>query len=136
MYCVPYVARFSVFFVLCTLCCLVSLFFCRIVYPMLPVSLFFFVLCTLCSLTFICFSSYCVPYVASFSAVFFFVLPLSWFPNVYLSCVLCTLCCQFLCFFRIVYLRGSLTFICPVRIVYPMLPGSPQCFFCIALRGS
>ena len=49
------------------LCCV----FRRLVYPMLPVSL--------------CFSSSCVPYVASFSV--FFV-------------VLCTLCCQFLCVFR------------------------------------
>jgi hypothetical protein len=40
--------------------------FLRIVYSMLPVSLFFFVLCTLCC-QFLCFSSYCVLYVASFS---------------------------------------------------------------------
>ena len=45
------------------LCCV----FLRLVYHMLPVSL--------------CFSSSCVPYVASFSVFFF---------------VLCTLCCQFL----------------------------------------
>jgi hypothetical protein len=60
----------------------------RLVYPMLPVSL--------------CFSSSCVPYVASFSVFFF---------------VLCTLCCQFLCVF--------------LRLVYPMLPVSLDCL-CIA----
>jgi hypothetical protein len=58
--------------------------FLRLVYSMLPVSL--------------CFSSSCVPYVASFSVFFF---------------VLCTLCCQFLCVF--------------LRLVYPMLPVS-LCF--------
>ena len=58
--------------------------FLRLVYPMLPVSL--------------CFSSSCVPCVASFSVFFF---------------VLCILCCQFLCVF--------------LRLVYPMLPVS-LCF--------
>ena len=48
-----------------------------------------------------CFSSSCVPYAASFSGMFFFVL--------------CTLCCQFL---WIVFLR----------LVYPMLPVSLDCF--------
>ena len=75
-YCVPYVASFSVFL--------------RIVYPMLPVSLFFFVLCTLCC-QFLCLSSYCVPYVASFSVF--------------------------------------------LRIVYPMLPVSLDCSFVIAISG-
>ena len=60
--------------------------FLRLVYPMLPVSL--------------CFSSSCVPYVASFSVFFF---------------VLCTLCCQFLCVF--------------LRLVYPMLPVSLDCLW-------
>ena len=46
------------------------------------------------SLTFICPVS-CVPYVASFSGLSFFITP-SVFSNMYLSCVLCTLCCQFL----------------------------------------
>ena len=111
------------------------------------------------SLTFIC-PVYCVPYVARFSAVLIFDWP-SWFPNVYLSCVLCTLCCQVLpsVYFWLA-LRGSLTFIYPVYcvpyvvrfsavlifycpfmvpqrlfilcIVYPMLSGSPQCLFLIA----
>ena len=67
-YCVPYVASFSV---LCFVCL-------RIVYPMLPVSLccvlFVFVLCTLCCqflCVVCCLSSYCVPYVASFSGLSF-----------------------------------------------------------------
>jgi hypothetical protein len=59
------------------------------VYSMLPVSL--------------CFSSSCVPYVASFSVFFF---------------ILCTLCCQFLCVF--------------LRLVYTMLPVSLDCHFLIA----
>jgi hypothetical protein len=64
------------FFVLCTLYCRFLCSFLRLVYLMLPVSLFF--------------SSSCVPYVAGFSVLFF---------------VLCTLCCQFLCsFLRLVYL--------------------------------
>ena len=94
--CVSYVARFSAVFifdwpswfpnvylfcVLCTLCCQVL----RSVYSWLPLR---------GSLTFIC-PVYCVPYVARFSAVFIFDCP-SWFPNVYLFCVLCTLCCQVL----------------------------------------
>jgi hypothetical protein len=46
------------------------------------------------SLTFIC-SLSCVPYVASFSRLPLFIAP-SVFSNIYLFCVLCTLCCQFL----------------------------------------
>jgi hypothetical protein len=46
------------------------------------------------SLTFIC--PLCdETYVASFSGLSFFIAP-SVFSNIYLSCVLCTLCCQFL----------------------------------------
>ena len=72
-----------VFFVLC------------LVYPMLPVSLDCpFVLPLRYSLTCICPVS-CVPNVASFSGLSFFITP-SVFSNIYLSCVLCTLCCQFL----------------------------------------
>ena len=37
----------------------------------------------------------CVPYVASFSGLSFYITP-SVFSNMYLSCVLCILCCQFL----------------------------------------
>jgi hypothetical protein len=66
------------------LCCVMCCVFLRLVYPMLPVSL--------------CFSSSCVPDVASVSVFFF---------------VLCTLCCQFLCVF--------------LRLVYPMLPVSLDC---------
>jgi hypothetical protein len=40
------------------------------------------------------------------------------FSNVYLSCVLCTLCCQFLWIVQFwLPLRYSLTFICPVSCV-------------------
>jgi hypothetical protein len=46
------------------------------------------------SLTFICPLSD-VPYVASFSGLSFFIAP-SVFSNIYLSCVVCTLCCLFL----------------------------------------
>ena len=93
---VPYVASFyglsffitrSVFSniylscVLCTLCCQ----FLWIILFLLPLRY---------SLTFICPVS-CIPYVASFSGLSFFITP-SVFSNMYLSCVLCALCCQFL----------------------------------------
>ena len=121
---VPYVASFSglSFFttpsvfsniylscVSCTLCCqflwivlfhfpfgiLQHLFVLCLVYPMLPVSLDCpFSLPHRYSLTSICPVS-CVPYVASFSGLSLFIIP-SVFSNIYLSCVLCTLCCQFL----------------------------------------
>ena len=95
--CVPYVASFSGLFLLClsssfVLCMVVSntyrvvvfalfVFVLCLVYPMLPVSLdcFCFVCLRLVS---------CVPYVASFSGLFLLCLSS--------SCVLCTLCCQFL----------------------------------------
>ena len=123
--CVPYVDSFSglSFFitplvfsnmylscVLCTLCyqflwivpfhypfgILLHVFVLCLVYPMLPVSLHCpFVLPLWYSLTCICPVS-CVPYVASFSGLSFCIAP-SVFSNIYLSCVLCTLCCQFLC---------------------------------------
>jgi hypothetical protein len=65
------------------------------VIPMLPVSLDCpFVLPLRYSLTFICPLSD-VPYVASFSGLSFFIAP-SVFSNIYLSCVLCTLCCLFI----------------------------------------
>ena len=96
--------------VLCTLCCqflwivlvyspvgiLQHLFVMCLLYPMLPVSLDCpFSLPLRYSLTFICPVS-CVPYVASFSGLYFFIITLSVFSNIYLSCVMCTLCCQFL----------------------------------------
>jgi hypothetical protein len=66
-----------------------------LVYPMLPVSLDCpFALPLRYSLTCICPVS-CVPYAASFSGLSFCIAP-SVFSNIYLSCVLCTLCCQFL----------------------------------------
>jgi hypothetical protein len=83
------------------LCCvLVFIFFVLcLVYPLLPVSLD-------CS---------------------FWIAP-SVFSNVYLSCVLCTLCCQFLWIVHFgLPLRYSLTF-----IMYPMLPVSLDCSFWIA----
>ena len=100
-----------VFVVLCTLCFqflwIVYFFYCPSVFSNVYLSC---ILCTLCcqflwivifllplrySLTFICPVS-CVPYVSSFSGLsIFFIVP-SVFSNVYLSCFLCTLCCQFL----------------------------------------
>jgi hypothetical protein len=61
----------------------------------------------------------------------FLIAPLV-FSNVYLSCVLCTLCCQFLwivyCWLPLLY---SLTFIV-LCLVYPMLSDSLDCIFLIA----
>ena len=114
--CVSYVASFSglsfyitpsVFSnmylscVLCILCCLLWIFLLH--YPfgylscvsILPVSLDCpFTLPLRYSLTCICPLS-CVSYVASFSGLSFYITP-SVFSNIYLSCVLCILCCQFL----------------------------------------
>ena len=94
--CVPYVASFSglSFFITRSVFSNIYLVLC-LVYPMLPVSLDCpFLLPVRYSLTFICPVS-CVPYVASFSGLSFFITR-SVFSNIYLSCVLCTLCCQFL----------------------------------------
>jgi hypothetical protein len=44
----------------------------------------------------------CVPSVASFSGLSFFITP-SVFSNIFLSCVLCTQCCQFLWVFFFYY---------------------------------
>ena len=47
-----------------------------------------------------------------------FVIVPSVFSNVYMSCVLCTICCQFLWIVHLwLSLRFSLTFICPVSCV-------------------
>jgi hypothetical protein len=118
--------------ILCTLCCQ----FLWIVH---------FWLSLRCSLTFF-YPVSCVPYVASFSGLYIFdcpfgvlkhlfilclvypILPVSLdctlliapsvFSNVYLSCVLCTLCCQFLWIVHYwLPLRCSLTFIYPVSCV-------------------
>jgi hypothetical protein len=49
----------------------------------------------------------CVPYVASFSGLSFFITP-SVFSNIFLSCVLCTQCCQFLLIVPFFYPFGIL----------------------------
>ena len=113
MYCVPYVVRFSAVFIFD--CVRGSLTFICPVYCVPYVVRFsavFIFDCVRGSLTFIC-PVYCVPYVVRFSAVFILIAP-SWFPNVHLSCLLCTLCCQVLHWLP---LHGSLTFICPVYCV-------------------
>ena len=121
--------------VLSTLCCQ----FLWIVHVLLPFrySITFIcpVSCLLCasldcscrySITFICPVS-CLPYVASFSGLFMFYCPcllyvsfsglfMFYCPvsiyNIYLSCVLSTLCCQFLWIVHDPF--GILSFICPV----------------------
>ena len=102
---------------------------------MLPVSLDCpFFLHLRYSLTFIC-PVPCVSYAASFSGLFIFIAP-SVFSNIYLSCVLCILCCQFLwnvlfhCPFGILY---HLFVLC---LVYPMLPISLDCPCLLPLRYS
>jgi hypothetical protein len=138
--CVSYVSSFSrlfiSYFAFGILWCLFVLY---LVYPMLPVSLECpFWLSLLYSLTFICLVS-SVPYVASFSGlsifdcpfgilwrlfVLYLVYPMlpvpldcpfmivpSVFSNVYLSCIFCTLCFQFLWILHFwLPLRYSLTF--------------------------
>ena len=108
--CVPYFASFSGLSVLITpsSCCQFLWIVCfwlplRLVYPMLPESLDCHFLIT---------PSSCVPYVASFSGLSVFDYPF----------VLCTLFCQFLWIVR---------FWLPLRLVYPMLPVSLDCQFCI-----
>jgi hypothetical protein len=128
--CVSYVASFSGFSffitpsvfsnmylscVLCILCCQ----FLWIVFFLLPLRY---------SLTFICPVS-CVPYVASFSGLSFFITP-SVFSNIYLSCVLCILCCQFLWIvFFLLPLGYSLTCICPLSCVPYVASFSGLSFF-------
>jgi hypothetical protein len=154
--CVSYVANLSglFFFVLCILCCqILWIVFLRLVYPMLPISLD-------------CFSSSCVSYVASFSGLLEKLatqdtqdeekqstetgnigytrgkktIQRNWQHRIHKTkktisyvasfsglffFVLCILCCQFL---WIVFLR----------LVYPMLPVSVDCFssFCISYVAS
>ena len=61
-----------------------------------------------------------------------FVIAPSVFSSIYLSCVLCTLCCQFLWIFHFcLSLRYSLTFICPVSCVHYVTSFSGL-YFCIA----
>ena len=115
--CVPNVASFSRLsvsdypFVLCTLCCqflwIVRFWLpLRLVYPMLPVSL---------DCPFLIIPSSCVPYVASFSGLSVFDYPF----------VLWTICCQFL---------SIVSFVLPLRLVYPILPVSLDCQFWLPLR--
>ena len=95
---------------------------------MLPVSLdcpFFLPLRY--SLTFICPVS-CAPYVTSFSGLYFFIAP-SVFSNIYLSCVLYTLCCQFLWIVLFYCPFGILKHVFVLCLVYPMLPVSGLFFF-------
>ena len=127
--------------VLCTLCCqllwivlvyspvgiLQHLFVMCLLYPMLPVSLDCpFSLPLRYSLTFICPVS-CVPYVASFSGLYFFIITPSVFSNRYLYCVLCTLCCQFLWIVLFYCSFGILQHLFVMCLVYPMLPASLDC---------
>ena len=76
-------------------CC--SFFSCPIMCLYVLSSVCFVVICAyLCSTqNMLCFVLFFFVYVASFSELFFLIAP-SVFSNVYLSCVLCTLCCQFL----------------------------------------
>ena len=102
---------------------------------MLPVSLDCpFLLPLRYSLTCICPVS-CVPYVASFSGLSFFITP-SVFSNIYLSCVLCTLCCQFLWIVHFYCPFGILQHLFVLCLVYPMLPVSLDCPFLLPLRYS
>ena len=89
--------------VLCVQCCQ----FLWLVHSSLPLQF---------SLTFICPVS-CVSNVASFSGLSILRAP-SVFSNVYLSCVLCVQCCQFLWLVHSsLPLQYSLTSICPVSCV-------------------
>ena len=102
--CVLFVASFSGLFIVdYPFGVLQRLFVLFLVYYMSPAS-FLWIACVVyvivdwlplrCSLTFSCLVS-CVLYVASFSGLFILIAP-SVFSNVYLSCVLCTICRQFL----------------------------------------
>jgi hypothetical protein len=102
---------------------------------MLPVSLdWLFLLPLRYSLTFI-FPVSCVSYVASFSGLSIFIAP-SIFSNIYLSCVLCILCCQFLWIVHFYCLFGILEHLFVLCLVYPMLPVSLDCPFLLHLRYS
>ena len=93
--CVPYVTSFSGLYFFIAPSVFSNIGLSCVLCTLLPVSLgCTFLLPLRYSLTFICPVS-CVPYVASFSGLSFFIAP-SVFSNIYLSCVLCTLCCQLL----------------------------------------
>jgi hypothetical protein len=63
----------------------------------------------------------CAPYVTSFSGLSFSIAP-SVLSNIYLSCVLCTLCCQFLWIVLFHCPFGILLHLFVLELVYPMLP--------------
>jgi hypothetical protein len=144
--CVPNVTSFSGFSIL------VCLF---LVYPMLQVSLdfpflFFLVVCTQCYkflwIVYSCFSSSCVPNVASFSGLFILVCLRLVYPMllVSLDCpflfvfVLCTQCYNFLwivhscfsssCAPNVTNFSG-LSILVFLRLVYPLLQVSLECPF-------
>ena len=102
---------------------------------MLPVSLDCpFLLSLGYSLTCICLVS-CVTYVASFSGLPFFIAP-SVFSSIYLSCVLCTLCCQFLWIVPFYCPFGILKHLFVLCLVYPIWPVSLDCPFSLPHRYS
>ena len=106
-----------------------------LVYLILPVSLdcpFSFPLRY--SLAFIC-PVTCVPYVASFPGLSFFI-ALSVFSSTYLSCVLCTLCYQFLWIVLFYCPFGIIQHLFVLCLVYPMLPVSLDCPFSLPFRYS
>jgi len=79
------------------------------------------------SLTFICPVS-CLPYVASFSGLSSFIAP-AVFSNIYLSCVLCTLICQFLLIVPFYCPCGILKHLFVFCLLYTMLPVYLDCPF-------
>jgi hypothetical protein len=155
--CVSYVASFSgLSFVDCPFGILYHLFVLCLVYSMLSVSLdcpfviaplvfsniyLSCVLCTLCC-QFLWIVLYWLPlwYSLSFICPVYLMLPVSLdcpfliaplvFSNIYLSCVMCTLCCQFLWIVLFwLSLWYSLTFICPVSCVPYVASFSRLSFF-------
>jgi hypothetical protein len=64
-----------------------------------------------------------------------FIAPLV-FSSIHLSCVLCTLCCQFLWIVLFYYPFGILYHSFVLCLVYPMLPVSLDCSFSLPLRYS
>ena len=106
--------------VLCTLCC-------QFLWIVLFIALRY-------SLTFICPVS-CVPYVASFSGLSLFIAH-SVFSNIYLSCFLCTICCQFLWIVPFYCPFSILKHLFVLCLVYPIWPVSLDCPFSLPHRYS
>ena len=114
---------------------LLRLFVLCLVYSMLSISLnCSFVIALRYSLTFIC-SVSCVPYVVSFSGLSIYYCP-TVFSYVYLSHVLCTLCCQSLWIVHLLLPYGIILRLFVPCLVYLMLLVSLDCPFVIALRYS